>query len=108
MKQPSIQQTDLGGGELDIAAATERLFQDIASASDNETLRTSMLTMNQQMHAIRPYEAALIPDRHSEYEALSACWAERDMAQLQRLIVAYFKRRQDLTPQLAALINRPN
>ncbi len=108
MTKPPVHETISSGGDRDITAATERLFQDIAEASNSDAVRTSMLAMNSQMYAFRPYEAALIPDLHSEYEALSACWAKRDMVELQRLILAYFKRRQDLAPQLAALINRPN
>lgn len=90
-----------------LGAATEHLFMEIADASGNEVLRRSMVLMSQQMQAIRPYEEDLIPDREAEFDTLSACWAARDIPRLQILIMAYFKRRQDLAPKVAELINRP-
>jgi len=96
------------GQAFDIAEATDRLFQAIANGSGNAGLREAVLAMNRQMASIRPYEAALIPDREAEYAALSESWAARDWPHLKRLIAAYFERREALAPQLAHLINRPN
>ncbi|HTM81570.1 hypothetical protein [Asticcacaulis sp.] len=92
----------------DIVEATERLFLEIAEAAGNEAVRQAILTINEQMHSIRPYEAAFISDRQAEFEALSSSWASRDMPELRRLIMVYFERRQDITPQLVSLINNPN
>ena len=93
---------------MDIAVATEQLFQAIADGAGSAALRESVLLMNKQMAAFRPYEDALIPDREAEYAALSESWAARDWPKLKVLIAAYFQRRESLVPQLAQLIDRPN
>jgi hypothetical protein len=99
---------DSSGQVPDIAEATNQLVLAIADGSGSPALREAMLAMNRQMAAIRPYEAALIPDREAEYTALSECWAARDWPRLKGLIAAYFARREALAPQLARLINHPN
>jgi DNA-binding GntR family transcriptional regulator len=92
----------------EIAEKTEALFQDICDMSGNAMLRQTIGLINAHLHLIRPYEGAFIPDRNSEYEAMAAAWAKRDMPRLRELTTAYFKRRRDLVPQIAKIINRPN
>lgn len=94
--------------QVDIAEATNQLFQAIANSVGNAALRTDMLAMNEELATFRPYEAALISDREAEYAALSGAWVTRDWPRLKVLIAAYFERRQALAPQLAQLVNRPN
>jgi hypothetical protein len=87
---------------------TERLFEEIANSNKDPFARASMVLLNDQMRAIRPYEAAFIPDRDVELAALAESWEQRDMSKLRILLSAYFERRQALVPKLVHLINRPN
>ena len=92
----------------DVAVATQALFAEIASASEDVGLIAAMTTLNAQLAMIRPYEAAFIEDRDEELAALSESWARRDMTRLRRLVLTYFQRRRDIVPQLVTLINNPN
>ena len=89
----------------DIAAATERLFDDIAESSGDDGLRSSMRDLNAQMRAIRPFEGEFFFDRDQELAELSLCWTRRDLPQLRRLLAAYFARRRALVPQLVQRLN---
>lgn len=91
--------------ELDVAAATESLFAEIASASGDALFADQVRVMNGQLSRLRPYEAPLLPDRDLEFAALSACWSERDLPRLRQLVQAYFQRRQDIVPDLVKLMN---
>lgn len=103
---PGLPTGPLADGE--IAERTEALFQDICDTSGNALLRQTIGMINAHLHIIRPYESAFIPDRGAELEALAAAWASRDMPRLRELTTAYFKRRRDLVPHIAKMINRPN
>ena len=93
---------------MDVAAATERLFQEIADSTGSDLIKQSMAMINQRLHTIRPYEAALFSDREAEFEALLDAWRRRDKAGLQQLLIAYFNRREEAAGKLVNLINRPN
>lgn len=97
----------LSGG-ADIAAATAELFLEIANNSGDPVVAASMIALNTHMTPIRAYEAAFISDLDAEYTALSACWKQRDLVGLKRLIGAYFLRRQTIVPKIVALINAPH
>ncbi len=103
---PGLPSPPLADGE--IAEKTDALFQDICNVSGNELLRQTIGLINAHLHVIRPYEGAFIPDRSSEYEAMATAWANRDIASLRDLTTAYFKRRRELVPQIAKIINHPN
>ena len=94
--------------KCDIGLATARLFFEMSTAIPDAKLRQAVATMNDRMTLKRQYESVLIPDLEAEYQALSECWHRRDMPKLKTLLLAYFKRRRDLAPQIAQLINRPN
>jgi hypothetical protein len=89
----------------DILLATEDLFLDIAKDSD-APLKEAVVMMNARMRLVRAYEAALIHDREAELSALRACWLSRDIARLKELLSQYYRRRQDLAPQIVQLMNR--
>ena len=93
---------------FDLALATERLFQEIADMSGSPMLKQSMEIINNQLHRIRPYDATIAVDREAEYQALVSAWRRRDKNELQRLLVAYFKRRYDAAEQVEATITRPH
>lgn len=93
-------------GDLEIAQATERLFAEIATTSGNPALQAGLASVNAQLQSIRPFEAALFPDRQAELDALTKAWREGDMARLQILLRHYFARRRDAAPQLAHLISQ--
>ena len=103
---PGLPSTHVADG--DIAEKTEALFQNICDMSGNTRLRQTIGVINAHLHMIRPYESAYIPDRRAEYDAMATAWANRDMPRLRELTTAYFKRRRDLVPQIAKIINRPN
>ena len=92
----------------DIVEATEKLFVEIAQAAGSEALRQAILSINEQMQLIRPYEAAFISNRQAEFDTLSTSWAARDIPEVKRLITAYFERRQNITPDLVNMITHPN
>ena len=92
----------------DVATATAQLFADIATSSPMPDLADTMLALNSTLAPIRAYETAFIPDLEAEYAELSACWERRDLVGLQRLIAAYFGRRQALVPRIVALIGAPH
>jgi hypothetical protein len=94
--------------EADITAATEAFFAEMVSGLRDPAAQENMKMMNVTMRQIRPYEAALIPDRASELDALQAAWDQRDTATLKALLKAYFLRRQALVPQIMHLIKTPN
>lgn len=106
-KRPGAQRIDRRT-ETDITAATEALFLDMVNQTENADLKANMAVMNTIMRQVRPYEAALIPDRAAELDVLSRCWAKRDIPRLERLLVAYFERRKALVPKLVKMINHPN
>lgn len=89
----------------DVTHATERLFRAIADAVDDDDVRDRLAAMNARLHALRPYEAELLSDREAELAALSDAWAQRDLARLQHLLMAYFARRRALAADLAERIN---
>jgi DNA-binding GntR family transcriptional regulator len=93
--------------EAEVTVATERLFSEVVNGMENPWLSGQMARMNEIMRQVRPYEAALIPDRAQELEALAKAWAARDIERLQTLLQAYFERRKALVPELVKLINRP-
>ncbi|WP_298325471.1 hypothetical protein [Asticcacaulis sp.] len=96
------------GEEAEVTVATERLFCEVVNGLQNPLLSRQMARMNEIMRQVRPYEAALIPDRAQELDALARAWADRDMARLETLLQAYFDRRKALVPQLVNLINHPH
>ena len=91
---------------VDIAAATDRLFLEMAATATDPAVRAGMLAMNAQMRQVRLAEDAVIPDRAAEFQALSDAWNRRDVPLLQTLITAYFDRREGLLSQLSASVNR--
>jgi len=91
--------------EIDVAAATDMLFAEIANAAGDALFADQVRALNTQMSRLRPYEAALIPDRDQEFAALSACWSKRDLPRLRQLVQVYFQRRQAIVPELVKLIN---
>ena len=95
-------------GADEITSATERLFIEIADAFDDEGFQRSVRATNADMYKVRRYESALIPDLDSEFQALSECWKARDLPRLRMLLAAYFERREQLSPAIQKLINRPN
>lgn len=94
--------------EADITAATEAFFTDMVSALPDPAVKENMARMNAAMRQIRPYEAALIPDRAEELDALQAAWERRDIVRLEGLLKAYFQRRQALVPQVMHLMKTAN
>jgi hypothetical protein len=94
--------------EAEITAATEAFFDAVVSGLPDPAVKENMVMMNVVMRQIRPYEAALIPDRAAELDALQAAWDRRDQPALERLLKAYFARRQALVPQIMHLMQTPN
>jgi len=88
----------------EIISATESLFLDMANASEGP-LRDAVEQINDRRRLLRAYEAALIPDRAEELRGLKESWDARDIPRLKALLLAYYKRRQDLAPQIVALMN---
>lgn len=95
-------------GDLPVVARTEALFIEVANFVGDELFKSTVERMSRELDSLRPYEALLIPDQEAEYAALSAAWQARDFSELNRLVMAYFKRRRDLLPQVFALQGRPN
>lgn len=89
-----------------VVMATEALFLDIASKGD-ASLKDAVILINVRRRLLRAHEAALISDREAELAALRSAWEARDIPSLKTLIVEYYRRRQALAPQLAALLNAP-
>lgn len=104
---PPLARPDLHA-DNEITAATERLFVEISQTFEDEILRNTVTAINEDMYATRRFESALIPDLKAEYDALSACWARRDIPKLKQLLVAYFTRRRDLGPEIEKLKSHPN
>lgn len=94
--------------EAEITAATEAFFAEMVKGLPDPAVKENMAMMNVAMRQIRPYEAALIPDRARELDGLQAAWDRRDTATLEALLKAYFQRRQALVPQVMHLIRTPN
>ena len=89
-----------------IASRTARLFEGIASGSDNAELRLTIQSANDRLHAVRTIEAGHIHDTSEELEAIETAWRRGEAVALRRGLHRYHRRRHRLAGTIIHQLNR--
>ena len=96
-----------GQSDESITTAIEQMFAAITDTTGNAEFRKAIDSANARLHAVRKLTAVLIDDRKAEFERITQAWLNHDDDQVEALLIAYHRRRQELVPDLVRLRHEP-